>query len=110
MKSLEFSDNKLNIDGKIYELEYNIQDARIIEDKAVVIYKFDKMAPKNRQFNNCQAFDSNGKLLWTAEHPTNASADSYVNFIKENKLWNFGCFVCALDFSTGKLLAAQFTK
>lgn len=110
MKSLEFSENFLNIDGKSFELEFNIADARIIDDVAIVIYKFDELAPKHCQFNNCQAFDSTGTLLWTAEHPTNASADSYVNFMKGNKLWNFGCFVCTLDFKTGKLLDAQFTK
>jgi hypothetical protein len=110
MKSLEFSDNNLDIDGTSFELEYNIEDARIIDNKVIVIYKFDELVPKHRLFNNCQAFDSNGTLLWTAEHPTNASADFYVNFIMDNKLWNFGCFVCTCDFSTGKLLNAQFTK
>jgi hypothetical protein len=110
MKSLEFSDNKLNIDDKSFELQYNIEEARILDEKATVIYKFDELAPKNRQFNNCQAFDSDGTLLWTAEHPTNTSADFYINFMKDNKLWNFGCFICAIDFSTGKLLNAQFTK
>lgn len=110
MKSLKFSDNILNIDGKSLKLEFNIEDARIIDNKAIVIYKFDELVPKFRQFNNCQAFDSTGTLLWTAEHPTNGSADSYVNFMAGNKLRNFGCFVCSLDFSTGKLKDVQFTK
>ena len=98
MKSLEFSENYLKLDGKSFELEFNIADARIIDNKAIVIYKFDELAPKHGQFNNCQAFDSVGTLIWTAEHPTNGSSDSYVNFMNENKLWNFGCFVCTLEF------------
>lgn len=100
------------IDSQIFELDYQIRDARIIENLAVVIYRFDEMVSRNQQFNNCQAFDNNGKLIWSAEHPTNTSAVFYVEFMdsKKNKLWNFGCFICEIDFKTGKLIQADFTK
>jgi len=77
-----------------------------------VIFKFDETVPKYRQFNNCKAFDINGNLIWTAEHPTNAPSDFYVDFMdsESNRLWIFGCFVCKLDFKTGKLRHADFTK
>lgn len=102
----------LIIDGKQFELEHRISEVRIIENLAIVIYDFDDNAPKHRQFQNCKAFDENGELIWTAEHPTNTTADSYVEFMSgsENKIWNFGCFICELDFKNGKLKNAVFTK
>ena len=112
MKKVESSNRTLKIDGVEFELEYNIKELRLINDLAVVIYKFDQLAPKNRQFKNCNAFDKNGKLIWTAEHPTNMTADSYVEFMNgnENRIWNFGGFICELDFQNGKLKNAVFTK
>jgi len=107
------SDNRtLIIDEKQFELEYRIKDVRIIDDLAVVIYDFDENAPRHKQFQNCQAFDNNGDLIWIAEHPTNTSSDFYVEFMKgrENKLWNFGCFICELNFKNGKLINSDFTK
>ena len=112
MNKIEFSNKELIIDGVKFDLAHTIRDARIIENLAVVIFKFTDEIPRHRQFNNCQAFDRNGKLIWTAEHPTNTTADFYVEFMdsKKNKLWNFGCFVCELDFKNGKLIKAVFTK
>jgi hypothetical protein len=112
MRNIEFENKNLRIDGQDFELDYQIKDARIIDNLAVVIFKFDETAPKYRQFNNCCAFDNNGNLIWTAEHPTTTTADFYVEFMdtKSNKLWNFGCFVCILDFKTGRLKKADFTK
>ena len=112
MRSIEFENKILKIDGRLFELDYQIRDARIIDNLAIVIYRFDDSVPRHRQFNNCQAYNDKGELIWTAEHPTNTSADFYIEFMdsKPNKLWNFGCFVCELDFKTGKLLKADFTK
>ncbi|SRX76268.1 hypothetical protein [Aequorivita antarctica] len=110
MDKAKSNNRTLIIDGKQFELEHRINQVRIIEDLAIVIYDFDDNAPKHRQFQNCKAFDSNGELVWTAEHPTNMTSDSYVEFMKENRIWNFGCFICELDFRTGKLKNAIFTK
>ena len=112
MNKVEFEDKKLKIDGKELELEFTINDARLINNLAIVIYKFDNSVPKNRQFQNCKAYDKDGMLVWTAEHPTNTTADSYVEFMNrnDNRIWNFGCFICEIDFDNGKLLSARFTK
>ncbi len=112
MKNLTFEGRRLKIDDISIHLDYNIAETRIINDLAIVILKFDELAPKHRQFQNCIALDKSGKQIWIAEHPTNQSADSYVNFMgtHDNRLWNFGCYVCSLDFNTGKLLNAEFTK
>lgn len=112
MRKLSFIGNNLEIDGNSIELEYNISDARIIKNRVVVIYKFDELVDKTGQFKNCIAFDENGKELWVAEHPTNQSADSYVSFLDtmDNRLWNFACFICTIDYETGKLKNVDFTK
>ncbi len=112
MNKIEFQNKELIIDGVKFDLAQTIENVRIIENLAVVIFKYDNDVPRYRQFNNCQAFDTNGTLVWTAEHPTNTTADFYVGFMdsKDNKLWNFSCFICELDFKTGKLIKADFTK
>lgn len=112
MNNIVFENNKLTIDGQTFKLDYQIRNARIIDNLAIVIFRFDETVPKYRQFNNCKAFDNKGNLIWTAEHPTSMTSDFYVEFMdsKSNSLWNFGCFVCKLDFKSGKLKKADFTK
>lgn len=63
MNKVELHDKELIIDGVKFDLAHTIKGARIIENLAVVIFKFDDDIPRYRQFNNCQAFDTNGKLL-----------------------------------------------
>ena len=29
---------------------------------------------------------------------------------ESDKLWNFSCFICEIDYQTGKLINANFTK
>lgn len=112
MKRLNYRGKNLEIDGKSIKLNYNIKDARIIDNKAIVIFEFDELADKYKQFQNCIAMDANGDKLWVAEHPTNQTADTYLEFMNkaDNRLWNFACFVCTIDFATGKLKNAEFTK
>ena|SRR5687767_14713520 len=112
MNKLQFKDNFLIIDNLIFHLNHIIRDARLIDNKAVVIFKYDDSVPRHSQFNNLHAFNQKGELIWKAEHPTNETADFYLDFIspESNKLWNFGCFICEIDFNTGKLLTAEFTK
>jgi hypothetical protein len=112
MRTIKFKGKNLEIDGTSLELDFQIDDVRIIDNRAIVLFKNNALAPKNRQFNNCHAYDNQGKLIWVAEHPTNETSDFYVNFVssEDNRLWNFACFVCQLDFKNGKLIKADFTK
>ena len=112
MKKLQFKDNFLIIDDYIFQLNHTIRDARLIENKAVVIFKYDDSVPRHKQFNNLQAFNQKGELIWIAEHPTTETADFYLEFIspESNKLWNFRCFNCEIDFNSGKLIKVEFTK
>jgi len=112
MKLLAFENRLLRIDNNEFELEFTIEDTRIIDNMAIVIFKFDELIPKYRQFRNCRAYDENGIEIWIAEHPTNVSSDFYIGFIdtKSNNLWNFSCFVCEIDFKSGKIINANFTK
>ena len=112
MNKVASNNRTLIIDRKEFTLDHPIHQVRIIENLAIVIYDFDDSAPKHTQFQNCKAFDDDGKLIWTAEHPTNSAADSYVEFMNEtdDKLWNFACFVCELNFKNGRLKNAVFRK
>ena len=108
---LRFKGKTVELDEQKWDVEYPIHDARLIEETVVIIYEY-MSGPGHRQFRNLEAFDLQGKKLWTAEHPSNMTADVYVDFQKEKPLtlWNFGCYICEIDLANGKLLKAQFTK
>tara|TARA_B100000780_G_C21053927_1_gene423323 strand:+ start:179 stop:508 length:330 start_codon:yes stop_codon:yes gene_type:complete len=107
---LKFRDNILEIGEENFEMEFPIRTAKIIDDLVVVIFDHSEKVPRYSQHQNCRAFDLKGNHIWTAEHPTNGNADYYIDFIEKNKLWNFACFVCEIDFKNGKLIDAQFSK
>jgi hypothetical protein len=112
METLEFNNSSIIIDGKRFQLSYPVNDARIVDGKAIIIFKAIDGIAKLRQFQNCHAYDNKGQLLWIAEHPTNGTSDLYLNFVDAttNRLWNFAGFVCELNFDTGKLKEVVFTK
>jgi hypothetical protein len=107
---MNFKDNILELDGREFKLDFPIRTAKKINDLAVVIFDHSDKVPKYCQHQNCMAFDSDGNHVWTAEHPTNGNADYYIDFLQNNKLWNFSCFICTIDFTNGKLIDAEFTK
>ena len=101
----------MTVGDKKWDVAYPIEDCALVADKVIVIY--DQMAgPTWRQFRNLVAFDLEGRKIWTAEHPTNETADVYLKITKADPLtvWNFGCFICRIDLETGKLLESTFTK
>ncbi|MCR9132768.1 MAG: hypothetical protein NXI08_09350 [bacterium] len=107
---MNFRDNIFEIEGQKYEMEFPIKAAKRINDLVVVIFDHSDKVPRFSQHQNCRAFDLNGNQVWTAEHPTSGNADYYIDFIEKDKLWNFSCFVCEIDFNNGKLIDANFTK
>jgi hypothetical protein len=110
-KRVSFDGTHIRVDSSEWVVDYPILDARLVGDIVVIVYDY-MAGPRHRQFCNAQAFDLAGALLWTAEHPTNATVDAYVNIVEAVPLilWNFACFRCTLDPRTGKLLNAEFTK
>ena len=106
-----FEGRTLHVAGETWSVDYPISDACLIDDVVVVIHDY-MSGPPRSQFRNAEGFDVVGRKLWTAEHPTNETVDAYVKFIDWDPLvlWNFACFRCTIDPSTGKLLKAVFTK
>lgn len=103
--------HRILVDGEYWDFERPILDAHRIGDKIIVV--FDYMSfPRHAQARNLMAFDLHKTHLWTAEHPTSQTSDTYVNIISEQPLraCNFASFDCQIDLETGKLLAAEFTK
>jgi hypothetical protein len=110
--TLSFEGNTVRIDDQKWDVDYSIQECTMVDDKVVLIYDYSAKPSYSGQFRNLEAFDITGRKLWTAEHPTNETADVYVHFINTHPLtaWNFACYVCRIDPSNGKLLEAAFTK
>jgi hypothetical protein len=103
--------HRILVDSEYWDLERPILDAHRIGDRIVVV--FDYMSfPRYKQARNLMAFDLQKRHLWTAEHPTNQTADTYIQIVSEEPLRvsNFASFNCHIDLETGKLLEAEFTK
>lgn len=109
--SLTFEGTTLRVAGQIWTTEYPIADACLIDDVVVVVYDY-MAGPRHSQFRNAEGFDIAGRKLWTAEHPTNETADAYVEIMEVHPLvlWSFACFRCTIDPTNGKLLESLFTK
>jgi len=108
---LSVSGRNVSVAGRRWSAEYDIADGRVMDGRVVLLY--DSMAgPRQRQFRNLEAFDFDGRKLWTAEHPTSEAADAYTAFVTEHPLTvsNFAGYLCELDTATGKLVREIFTK
>jgi hypothetical protein len=108
---MEIQGKRLQIENTVLDMPHTILDARQIGERIVVIFDYMDF-PRWRQAQNLRSFDTSGKELWTAEHPTNETADCYVNFMKERPLTvgNFAGYRCVIDEATGKLLKSEFAK
>ena len=83
----------------------------MIDGRVVLLYEY-MAGRRDRQFRNLEAFTLAGKRLWTAEHPTTEIADTYVEILTTDPFvaWNFACYQCTIDSSSGRLIEAQFVK
>ncbi len=92
-------------------LAFPVADARRVGERIVVLYDY-MSGPTSRQFQNVEAFGPSGERLWTAQHPTNETADAYVRFLSVEplRLSSFVGFDCELDPRTGRLLHSVFTR
>jgi hypothetical protein len=108
---LAFEGKTVRVAGQTWTVEHPLADARIVQGVVIVIYDY-MSGPRHRQFQNAEGFDFTGRKLWTAQHPTNETADAYVSIVGVNPLvlWNFACYSCTIDPANGRLLAAVFTK
>jgi|HubBroStandDraft_6_1064221.scaffolds.fasta_scaffold282167_1 hypothetical protein len=111
LPSPTFSGNRVTVGDRSWTVPHPVAHARRIGDRVVVVYDY-MSGPKHSAFHNVEAFDDEGQKLWTAEHPGTGATDAYVEFMSEDPLilWNFACFRCTIDPTTGKLLNAEFTK
>lgn len=63
MINFSFNGNTISAENKLWTVKYPIEDARIINNKIVVLYNPSAQVEKFRQFRNLAAFDLNGQLL-----------------------------------------------
>ncbi len=109
--NVSFSGQTISVRGQTWEAPWPVKQAVVIDSKAVLLYDY-MAGPKHHQFRNLEAFSFSGDRLWTAEHPGSDTADAYVEILSTSPLvvWNFACFRCTIDPSSGRLIEAQFTK
>jgi hypothetical protein len=109
---LNFAGKVVTVGGTSWTVPHRVHDARRIGNHIIVLYDY-TCGPPSGVFRNLEAFDEAGHKLWTAENPTNADpVDAYVEFVSDAPLvvWNFACYACTIDPTTGRLLKAVFTK
>jgi hypothetical protein len=107
-----FSGQTVSVAGQTWQASWPVKQAAVIDGRVILIY-YDCMAgPRHCQFQNLEAFSFSGLRLWTAEHPTSQTADTYVEILSTSPfvVWDFACYRCELDPSNGRLIKAEFTK
>lgn len=112
MDTLSVAGHQIHCGPHAWNAPYPIHSAAFIEGVVVLVYRYDAAADQPGQFQNLRGFSPAGELLWIAEHPTNTSADTYVDLLSEVPLRasNFAGYVCEIDPRTGRILHATFTK
>ena len=104
--------NELDLDGLIVPLEHPIADTINYNDRVVVL--FDPGLNAIGQFPNLVAVDRRGSRLWTAELPTNQSADTYTLIEPHDaaslRAYSFCGHLSTVALATGKILTSVFTK
>lgn len=108
---VHFSGTEVTIGNAKWSVPYSILQATRIGDRVLVLYDW-MTGPSHRQFQNLEAYTLEGVRLWTAEHPTNATADAYVKIVSASPLrvFSFAGYECLLDIKNGKILHAEFTR
>jgi hypothetical protein len=103
--------SSLFIGDKAIVMDYPIKDVAGFDYLVVVLYQYDSYQGFG-QFKNLLAIDFDGSELWRAEHPSNETADTYVEIVSTAplKVSNFAGYLCTIDRADGKLLEALFTK
>jgi hypothetical protein len=92
-------------------MEWDIGDCRLVGDLLVVLFTYSQ-GPRGQQFRNLQAFSKDGRRIWTAEHATSETSDSYVEITSMEPFTagSFAGYSCQIDARTGRLVQAEFTK
>lgn len=109
--NISFSGQSVSVGGRAWQAPWAVKQAVVIDGMAILLYDY-MAGPKHYQFRNLEAFTVSGERLWTAEHPGTDTVDVYVEIMSTNPfvVWNFACFRCTIDLSTGRLIDAQFAK
>jgi hypothetical protein len=94
-------------------LEHPIADA--FETRRVVVVLFEYDSVKDWPLSNLIGLDPSGHKLWTAElpPPTGFRGDVYLSpahLRRPLQFVSFSSFICTLDVTTGRIIAAEFTK
>ena len=106
-----FSNDIVTVAGRSWAVPYPIIDLKQIEDRVFIIYD-PSSGPGHGRFHNLEAFEVDGRRIWTAEQPVEEPSAVYLEFREGDGLWvwNFACYLCEIDPDTGRLLKARFTK
>ena len=107
---LSFAGRVLTVDGKDIRMPHTILDAARFESGIAVVLDYMEFE-KAKRCENLWGFDLDANRLWVAEAP-DSPANAYVSLVNSRplKAWNFACFICTLEPSSGRLLDAEFTK
>jgi hypothetical protein len=97
--------------GHTWRVPFPISQAVVAGERVLILYDY-MAGPRHRQFQNLEAFTLDGVRLWTAEHPTSTTVDSYVSItsVSPLRVSSFAGYDCALNIESGRLLDTVFTK
>jgi len=108
---IEIEASSVKLPTTTIDVGYPVLDARTINGFVVVLC--DWMAfPRGVPARNLFAYTYEGALLWRAADIGWGATDAYTAITSEEPLvaFNFACFSCTIDPTTGQVQQQRFTK
>jgi hypothetical protein len=108
---IEFRGSQVSAPLGPMEVGFPVLDARLIADTVLVLCDW-MTFPKGEPARNLFAYSPIGELLWQAQDIGMGAFDAYTDITSESPLvvFNYACFACTIDLSTGEVTSKQFTK
>ncbi|MEP0546213.1 MAG: hypothetical protein ABJF88_04720 [Rhodothermales bacterium] len=106
---LTFDGRTVEVAGHRWPVPVRVLDGVRIEERVVLLFDWVALAAhENRlgQVQNLRGYTPAGEHMWTAQHPTNTSADFYAQIVSRVPLVvaNFVGTDCTIDPLNGRLL------
>jgi hypothetical protein len=112
MCDISVNGSKVTIGTTVIDFKYDLLDAFILENVAVVLIDPDSYIGDRDVTHNLLGYDLNGAQVWKAEFPQDYKADYYWRIVSRNPLVasTYSSFTCQINSLTGKIESTRFYK
>jgi hypothetical protein len=109
---ISFTNKKLELNGVMLDMPYEIHDAFEYDDHVIVLFKPGASKDRSKSFPNLRSYDQQGREVWSAGLPTSEHMDRYYKISSREPLvvHSVCSYTCEIDPDTGKIIKRTFYK